>query len=203
MLAAAEAGPLDEFQRARAALIRGQIAFALSHGSEAPQLLLESARQFEPLDPGLAREVYLETLFATVYAGHLAYGGGVREVAAAARAGPPPKPVRALDLLLAGLALTIIEDYSVGAPTLARATRAFCTMTVSAEDVLKWAWHSCCGAAMLWDYRSWDFLSARWVNVAREVGALTVLPIALTGPGTRACGRRLATAIGGRSRQRA
>jgi DNA-binding CsgD family transcriptional regulator/tetratricopeptide (TPR) repeat protein len=181
MLATAEAGPLDEFQRARAELLRGQIAFASSHGSAAPALLLKAARQFEPLDPGLAREVYLEALFAATFAGRFAIGAGVREVAAAARtAPPPPKPLRAPDLLLDGLALMTVEDYQAGAPIMRRATRAFCTTSPSAEDALRWTWHSCLGAALLWDFGSWDFLSARWVKVARDVGALTALPRALT-----------------------
>jgi hypothetical protein len=38
MLARAEAGPLEELQRARAELLRGQIAFASDRGGDAPQL---------------------------------------------------------------------------------------------------------------------------------------------------------------------
>jgi DNA-binding CsgD family transcriptional regulator len=33
---------------------------------------------------------------------------------------------------------------------------------------------------LLWDRSRWDLLSARWVKLAREVGALTALPIAIT-----------------------
>src|SRR5262249_32017718 len=119
MLATAEAGRRRESLRAGAELLRGEIAFASSHGNQAPQLLLKAARQFEPLDPGLAREIYLEALFAALFAGRLALGGGVREVAAAARAAPPAlKPPRASDLLLDGLALMITEGYPAGAPIL-------------------------------------------------------------------------------------
>src|SRR5262245_4191011 len=50
LLAAAEAGPPDEFRTARAELLRGQIAFASRRGSDAPPLLLKAARQLEPLD---------------------------------------------------------------------------------------------------------------------------------------------------------
>ena len=39
LLAAAESGPLDEFASARADLLRGHVAFAASHGSDAPPLL--------------------------------------------------------------------------------------------------------------------------------------------------------------------
>src|SRR5580700_2177565 len=59
LLGTAEAGPPDQFRRARADLLRGQIAFSSSRGSDAPPLLLKAARQFEPLDMGLARETYL------------------------------------------------------------------------------------------------------------------------------------------------
>jgi hypothetical protein len=69
LLAAAEAGPLDELQRAQAALLRGQIAFASSRGSDIPPLLLTAARLFEPLDARLARETYLEALSAALFAG--------------------------------------------------------------------------------------------------------------------------------------
>ena len=48
----------------RAELLRGQIAFASSRGSEAPPLLLKAAKSFEPLDVGLARQTYLEALSA-------------------------------------------------------------------------------------------------------------------------------------------
>src|SRR5580693_4750631 len=81
LLAAGEAGPLDEFQRAQAALLRGQIAFASSRGSDIPPLLLTAARPFEPLDARLARETYLEALSAALFAGRPSHrqrpaGGG-------------------------------------------------------------------------------------------------------------------------------
>src|SRR5947207_9377931 len=86
LLATAEAGPPDQLRRARADLLRGQIAFASSRGSDAPPLLLKAARQFEPLDPRLARETYLDALAAGIFASRLALGGGMREAAEAARA---------------------------------------------------------------------------------------------------------------------
>jgi hypothetical protein len=54
LLAAAQAGPLDELQLARSDLLRGQIAYGSNRGSDAPALLLAAARRFEPLDPRLA-----------------------------------------------------------------------------------------------------------------------------------------------------
>ena len=134
LLATAEAGPPDELRRARADLLRGQIAFSSSRGSDAPPLLLKAARQFEPLDPRLARETYLDALAAATFAGRLALGGGMREVAEAARAAPPPPgPARGPDLLLDGLALLICEGYPAGAPVLRRAVSAFRGTDVSSR----------------------------------------------------------------------
>ena len=50
LLAGAEAGPLDELDRARAQLLRAQITFTTTRGREAPPLLLEAAKRLEPLD---------------------------------------------------------------------------------------------------------------------------------------------------------
>jgi DNA-binding CsgD family transcriptional regulator len=179
LLASAESGPLDEFQRARADLLRGQIAFASRRGSDAPPLLLKAAKSLELLDARLARETYLEALFAALYAGRLALGDGVRKVAEAARsAPPPPQPARALDLLLDGLALVITEGYPAGAPMLKQAVSAFRSLNISGEEGLAWLWQACQGAGLLWDYGSWDLLSARRVKLARATGALTALPFA-------------------------
>ena len=183
LLATAEAGPLDEFQAARVDLLRGQIAFASRRGSDAPPLLLKAAQGLEPLDVRLARETYLEALFAALFAGRLALGGGVREVAEAARAAPSPQqPARAPDLLLDGLALVVTEGYPAGAPVLKRAVSAFCSADVSREEARHWLWLSLAdlSAGLLWDYGSWELLSARRVKLARDAGALTVLPFAAT-----------------------
>ena len=181
LVATAETGPLDEFQRARVGLLRGQIAFASSHGSDAPPLLLTAARRFEPLDAQIARKTYLEALSAALFAGRLASGVGVREVAAAGRAAPPPpQPARAPDLLLDGLAQVITEGYPAAVPVLRQAVDAFRSADVSGEEELRWILLACHGAGLLWDYESWDLLSARRAELARDAGALTTLPIALS-----------------------
>src|SRR5215469_8098187 len=72
LLAMAAARPLDELQQARAALLRGQIAFASGGGSDAPALLVKAARQLEPLDAALARQTYLDAWLAAMFAGRFA-----------------------------------------------------------------------------------------------------------------------------------
>jgi DNA-binding CsgD family transcriptional regulator len=178
LLATAEAGPPDRLRRARADLLRGQIAFSSSRGSDAPPLLLKAARQFEPLDPRLARETYLAALAATTFAGRLAVGG-LRAVAEAARtAPPPPGPPRGPDLLLDGLSLVICEGYPAGVRELRRAVGAFRGTDVSREEGLRWLWLACRAALVVWDDTSFDLLSDRQVTLARDAGALIMLPIA-------------------------
>ena len=90
LLAMAQAGPLDELQRARVDLTHAQIALAARPGSDAPSLLLQAARQLEPLDIGLARETYLEAFMAALIVGRLCRGADMVEVARAARRAPAP-----------------------------------------------------------------------------------------------------------------
>src|SRR5215471_13370933 len=178
LLAAAEAGPLDEPQRARSDLLRGQIAFASTRGSDAPALLLKAARRFEPLDARLARETYLEALSAALFVGSLATAANLLEVAQAARAAPPPAPPpRPADLLLDGMAVLVTEGYAAGAPALMRALNAYRSGDVFPEEGL---WQACHSAGLLWDYDSWQALSDRQVEIARDAGAVTALPPAFT-----------------------
>ncbi len=180
LLAAVEAEPLDELQRARVDLLRGQIAFALDRGRDAPALLLRAAQRIEPLDPALARETYLDALSAATFAGRLSGDVGLLEVARAARDAPsPPHPERPADLLLDGLALLITEGWAAGASTLRHALAAFRSETVSRDTALRWPWLAGLAALDLWDDESWHELAARHVRIARDSGALAVLPIAL------------------------
>jgi DNA-binding CsgD family transcriptional regulator len=180
LLATAQAGPLDELERARVDLLRGQIAFAVNRGSDAPPLLLRAAKRLEPLDARLARDSYLDAFAAAIFAGRLASGAGVLEVAQAALAAPPaPHPPVAADLLLDGLALRIAEGYTAGAPRCKQALRAFRTQDLSDPRALRWLWIACRTANELWDDASWDALSAGQVQLARDAGALPTLSIAL------------------------
>jgi DNA-binding CsgD family transcriptional regulator len=180
LLGTAEVGLLDERQRARADLLRGQIAFVSSRGVDAAPLLLKAARQFEALDPAMARQTYLEALGAALFAGHQGVGSGAREVAEAARWAPPaPQPAGGPDLLLDGLALLITEGYAAGVPVLKRALRAFHSGRIFNVDGMRWAWFASYIAIALWDCETWRLLSTRHVSLARDAGALVELSAAL------------------------
>jgi hypothetical protein len=51
--------------------VRAQIAFAVNRGRDAPPLLLKAAKRLEPLDANVARDTYLEAIFAALFAGRL------------------------------------------------------------------------------------------------------------------------------------
>jgi DNA-binding CsgD family transcriptional regulator len=161
-------------------LLRGQIAFASRRGSDAPPLLLNAARELESLDPKLARATYLDALTAALFAGRLASGGNALEVSNAALGAPcSPQPPDAWDLLLDGLALLTIDGPSIGVPVLKRAVSACREQNSATEEVTRWFWLAGRAAAFVWDYEGWDALSGRQIRVARDVGALAVLPLAL------------------------
>jgi DNA-binding CsgD family transcriptional regulator len=183
LLAMAQAGPLDELQQARAELLRAQITFAVTRGRDAPPLLLAAAKRLEPLDATLARETYLDAFSAALFAGRLARGGGVRDVAEAVLAADWGESSRrsplACDLLLAGLAILTTQGYAAAATTLKGALRAFRDEPLSEEDALRWLWLACRIARALGDDASWAELTDRQVQLARNAGALSLLPIAL------------------------
>ena len=56
---------------------------------------------------------------------------------------------------------------------------AFRNEPISDEDTLRWLWLACRIARALGDDASWDELTDRQVRLAREAGALSLLPIAL------------------------
>jgi len=175
LLAMALGGPLDELGRARAELLRAQLAAR----REGRLLLLEMAKRLERLDAGLAREAYREAFGAVLTMGRLGLADGMTHVAEAVRAAPASRPPRATDLLLDGLAALVTEGHPVGAPMLKRAVCAFRDEAVPAEEALRWLPFACRMSRAAWDDESWHTLSARLIELARQAGALTALPDAL------------------------
>ena len=180
LLSVALALPLDEFQAARAELLRGDVEFTLRRGADVPQQLLTAAGRLAPHDARLARETYLQALSAAWFAGRLAPGDGVVAVAAAAAEAPPsPDPPRVADLLLEGNVRLIIDGPRAGVPILRRAIDAFGDDDVTVEEEFRWLWMASVATADLWDDESRCGLAERFVLVARTAGALAVLPLAL------------------------
>jgi DNA-binding CsgD family transcriptional regulator len=180
LLAAAEAGPLDELQRARLDLLRAEAAYSESRGSDAPALLLRAAKTLEPLDPRLARETYLDAWSSALFAGELAGTVSLLEVSREARgASRAPGRTRPSDLLLDGFALAFTDGRSAAAPVLQRAATSFAGGEVSADEVLRWGWLATAAAVMVWDYETCLAVATRGVQLARQSGALAVLAVSV------------------------
>ncbi|MZD04549.1 LuxR family transcriptional regulator, partial [Streptomyces sp. SID5785] len=181
LLAMTEPGPLTARQQATADVLRARLAFVTARGGDAPVLLLQAARELAPVDVPLARATYLDALSAAVFAGPLAGpGGDVRVAARAARRAPAAHgPVTAPDLLLEGTAAALAAGYAAGVPALRKALGCF-GHGMTAEEELRWMWLACVTAIRLWDETGWDRLSLRYLQLARETGALGELPLALT-----------------------
>jgi DNA-binding CsgD family transcriptional regulator len=180
LLSVATAGPLDPRQRARVQLLRAQLAYHLTRGSDAPRSLLGAAGELAPLDAGLARDTYLQALDAALIASSASGDERVREVAGAARAAPPqPGPPGPADLLLDGMAAIYSDGYTAGAPRLRRALAEFRDPDPRAGDGDRWLWTACRCALVLFDDDLALVLAGRTVRLAREAGALTALPTAL------------------------
>jgi DNA-binding CsgD family transcriptional regulator len=180
LLETAESVPLSELQRAAISLVRGRVALQSNRVREAPTLLLEAAKRLERLDVRFARETFLEALFAAAHAGRLAGSGGiVLDVALAARAAPAHPTPSAPDLLLDGLAVQFTQGYADGVPLVRRALNAF-DGEMSAEQELRWLRIAVISAQNVWDDELWIGFAERRVRLAREIGALSELPLSLT-----------------------
>src|SRR5262249_12535645 len=140
-----------------------------------------AAKRLELLGAGLARATYLGALGSRVRRTsgrrrRCAGGGGSRAcratlLAASASprsssrwAGPCSSP----------------RGHLVGALLLRRPVTAFCRDEVVPQEEHRPLWLAARAAALLWDYGSWDLLSARQVLLSRDAGALGVLPVALS-----------------------
>jgi len=183
LLAAAEdqgSGGLDEFASARVDLLRGQIAFASSRGSDAPPLLLKAAKRLEPLNRDLARDTYLTAWMAATYAGHLAGADHLLAVGRAAQALPPPEQASGpLDLLLEGFARLVTDGPAAAAPALRQAVSAFASADIPMSDRLQFGPMAQGAAIALWNEEGQRAILTRQVQLARSVGALDQLPVDL------------------------
>jgi DNA-binding CsgD family transcriptional regulator len=181
LLATAEAGPLDEFQRARVDLLHAQLAFVSSRGTDATPLLLAAARRLEPLNVALARETYVDAFSAAMFGARLNGSTGMPEVAEAARAAPrsaDAEPATA-DLLLDAL-VALADDYDTAVPLCREAVRRLSGEKASAKERLRWLWQGCVLALEMWDDESAFSLSHHSVEIARETGTLSELALALS-----------------------
>lgn len=173
----------DEFLSARVDLLRAKLAFAARRGRDAPALLIAAAKRLRSLDPLLARETYLEALLASIIVGRLSTGpdNSAPMVAREARDAPPaPASPRAIDLLLDGLIVRLIEGHVAAAPLLKRAMDEYLLEEAAGSAVARWHDITSRVSLDLFDQDTYASLTARQLESIRATGALTLLPIALS-----------------------
>ncbi|MFI6058322.1 ATP-binding protein [Streptomyces sp. NPDC051286] len=170
----------DKLQRAQADLVRAQLSFASSRGNDATLLMLDAARRLLPLDLNLARQTYLDAFSSAQFAARLNEGLSTVEVARAARSAPrrPEDEPTHGDLLLDAL-VELTDDYAAGVASGRLALTALRNKPGPTRENPRWLWQGCVLALELWDDDSADILSDRHLQLARQTGALTELPLAL------------------------
>ncbi|MGR6998522.1 LuxR family transcriptional regulator [Yinghuangia aomiensis] len=180
LLNVAELDNLDDRQRARASLLRGQITFGSRGGSATVPLLLTAAgatgaarrrRRTRDLPRRLLRRPLRR-------AGSRPGPGSRRSPPPCARRAEPPFP-GTTDLLLDGLAVATTDGYTAGALELRYALSTLKCGGFTADKALSWLPFACRMAHNVWDFEVWSILAEKLVHLARETGALSVLPSAL------------------------
>ena len=182
LLAAIDAGPADELRAAKATQLRGQVALDQRRATEAVRLLLDAARQLEPLDGDRARETYLEALGAAIFSSTTDDAASVVAVAARAAAPAQGEP-RVTDLILDALAMRLVEGHAAAVPSLARAITEVRRIDHRADDagrLLGTVGNPFTGyvATELWDFDAGRTVAELLVDRARDSGALVQLQFA-------------------------
>src|SRR5689334_6269779 len=185
LLATAEAGPLEELQRAQIDLLRAQLAFISSRGTDAIPLLLAAAHRLEHLDIAVALETYVDAFSAALFGARLNGPIGLREVAEAARAaraaqdGSPGSEPATADVLLDALA-ALADDYAAAVAPCRTAVQRLSGDDASATERMRWLWQGCVIAFEIWDDEHASALSHSSVETARTTGTLGELALALS-----------------------
>ena len=180
LMATAEAGPLDEFQRARIDLVRARLASASSRPADATPRLLAAARRLEALDLSLARETYLDALFAALSGARLNDSVDVSDVAEAARGavGRSEDEPTAAGLLLDAV-VALADDYATAVPMCREALQGQLSADkISPKERLRW-FQGGVIALEVWDDESAYILAHHHVQIAQQTGTLHELAQAL------------------------
>ena len=171
----------DPLARAQARRLDGTLQLALGQPGKASSILLEAARALAPADVRGAREALLEAVTTALFVGWSASRAVLSEIARAARAVPAAggPETSAADLLLDGFAARATEGYPASVPLFRRAIATLRADDLSPQEGLRRLGLGCVAASDLFDDQAQRALAIRLVQLARDQGALTTLPVAL------------------------
>jgi DNA-binding CsgD family transcriptional regulator len=168
LVALAEAGPLNEIQRAQADRLRGLIIFALSGRRDGARDLLRAAEALAPLDEGLARTALIEALQAA----QASATDCTAEVGRALLGLPESEPPDPTVLLLRGFGAWYVHGFPHGLDLIRQAVDAFGSAHFDGYQhpyVLNMAARA---AYILGDDAGWDHLTSSSLQLARDAGAV-------------------------------
>ena len=181
LLELASAGPLDALRATRLELLRARIVFHTTRSGEVPGMLLDAAGTLTSLDPALARDTYLDAFDAALINGRHEAARVARAASAAPEAAVPPRPS---DLLLDALVTTFTAGFAAGAPAIRLALEAFRDEAYQAPAAQgqsdRWLWLAGRCAVGVLDDELLHALASRHAQLARDAGALAMLPAALS-----------------------
>ena len=201
LLTEAAPGLRDPRSVALAMELEGRIGLARGQVADATSALVGAARRMRSLDPLAARDALLSAVDASVFAGWAPSAALLQEIARIARDLPPTdeSPSSAADLLLQGYTARVLDGYAAAVPALRRAVQAFLADEVDPDVALHRLELVAITAADLLDDASVERLTTRWIDLARESGALAKLATGLAfrsafvdGPGGRLAEARAA-----------
>jgi DNA-binding CsgD family transcriptional regulator len=167
---------LGDADRARLDLIRARILFTAHGSGETVVLMTAAARRLEAVNADLARATYLHAFSAGTFLGRdVTVDQWLNLGQAAAHAPSPGRPPGARDTLLEGMALQLTAGYAPALDQLRRALHEVVTSDGQTENLIEVLWLASCMAIIVWDDRSWNTLSEKFVSEGRRTGAIVHL----------------------------
>jgi DNA-binding CsgD family transcriptional regulator/tetratricopeptide (TPR) repeat protein len=168
LVAIAEAGPLDESQRAQADRLRGLIIYARSGRRDGAPDLLRAAQALAPFNEELSRITFIEAVQAALTSAT----DCTAEVGQALLGLPEPEPPDPTLLLLRGCGATFVHGFRNGLDLTRQAVNAFRSAPFSADEHLDVLNLAARAAYHLGDDACVDHLTARSLQLARDAGAV-------------------------------
>ena len=171
-------GLRNPLSAAQATRLRGRIQATCGRVAEAVAALVDAAERLRPLEPRAARDALLSALESAAFAGWATNEPLLDEIARIARNLPPTgdPPDSAANLLLRGYTARVdAAGTHASVPAMRDAVQAFLAEDLDTDVALRRLELVAIGAADLLDDAAVERLTTRWIDQARESGALARL----------------------------
>lgn len=166
----------DDVIRGQAKRLSGGVLFWQGKATEAAGVLAAASRALA-CDVRLARDTMLQALRAAIWSGPAQTAKIAHEAQSLpGKAGSPPA---VSDLLLDGYVARFTKGYQPAIAPFRAAIAALLADDLDPATGLRWFGLGAAAASSLWDDQAIFDISERWVRVARALGALADLPLAL------------------------